>query len=321
MARAGGKVILFGEHGVVYGRPALAAGLSTGASAEVVSAPGALAVARLSVEPWGVTVDALAPPIAPESAAPGSAEHGAPVATHQLAHAFGAIVHAYDAPPALHVRVTMELPSGAGLGGSAALSVAIVRALDAALGITRAADEVAAIALRAERVFHGNPSGVDTAMAAAGGVAVYRKGRPLEPVRVQRPITLVVGHSGEPGMTKETVASVARQHAQRPDKVGRIFAGMEAIVNNGKSALERGDLEALGQLMELNQKLLVTLVLSTPRLEAMCTAAVKAGALGAKLTGGGGGGCMIALVRDEESGAAVRHALEDLGRQAFVTMV
>jgi mevalonate kinase len=290
----------------------LAAGLSTGATAELVREPGALSRARLSVEPWGVTIDA----VTPEEAA-----HVPAAATNQLAQAFGAIVAAYDELPALHVRVTMELPSGAGLGGSAALSVAIVRAFDEALGISRSASEAAEIALRAERVFHGNPSGVDTALAAAGGVAVYRKGQALLPVSAKQPITLVVGHSGEPGMTKETVASVARQHAQKPEKVEQIFAGMEAIVNNGKSALERGDLDALGQLMELNQKLLVTLVLSTPRLEEMCTAAVMAGALGAKLTGGGGGGCMIALVKDAQSGEAVRQALHKLGREAFVTMV
>lgn len=311
MARAGGKVILFGEHGVVYGRPALAAGLSTGATAELVSAPG-LATARLTVDPWGVTVDAITPD---------ASTHALAASTNQLALAFGEIVAAYESRPALHVRVKMELPSGAGLGGSAALSVAIVRAFDEALGIARTPSEAADIALRAERVFHGNPSGVDTAMAAAGGVAVYRKGQPLQPVLVKQRITLVVGHSGEPGMTKETVASVARQHAQRPDKVEQIFAGMEAIVNNGKSALERGDLVSLGQLMELNQKLLVTLVLSTPRLEEMCTAAVMAGALGSKLTGGGGGGCMIALVSDPESGKAVQRALQKLGREAFVTMV
>jgi mevalonate kinase len=312
VVRAGGKVILFGEHGVVYGRPALAAGLTTGATAELIHEAGALTTARLTVDPWGVTVDAIEP---------GAADHDSKVPAHQLAHALGAIAGAYAQPPALHVRVTMELPSGAGLGGSAALSVAIVKAFDQELGIERTPSEIADIALRAERVFHGNPSGVDTAMAAAGGVAVYRKGQPLERVKIKQPITLVVGHSGEPGMTKETVASVARQHAQRPDKVEQIFAGMEAIVKNGQTALERGELDALGQLMELNQKLLVTLVLSTPRLEEMCTAAVMAGALGAKLTGGGGGGCMIALVRDAESAQIVKAALESLGREAFVTMV
>jgi mevalonate kinase len=310
VVRAGGKVILFGEHGVVYGRPALAAGLATGARATAEPAAGP----RLSVEPWGVSVEPVERELHSDAGK-------APVPTAQLAQAFGAIVAAYERAPLLHVRVAMELPSGAGLGGSAALSVAIVRAFDAGLGIARMDSEVARIALEAERVFHGNPSGVDTAMAAAGGVAVYRKGQPLEPVRVGRPLQLVVGHSGEPGMTKETVASVARQHAQRPDKVDQIFAGMEAIVNNAKRAIEDGELDKLGQLMELNQKLLVTLVLSTPRLEDMCTAAVKAGALGAKLTGGGGGGCMIALASDAASAEQVKAALEALGRAAFVTEV
>ncbi len=305
VVRAGGKVILFGEHGVVYGKPALAAGLATGATAEVepASAP------RLSIEPWGVSIE---PVVA-------GSESFAPHA--QLAEAFAALLSAYDTTPALHVRVKMELPSGAGLGGSAALSVAIVRAIDGSLGITRTAAEIAEVAMHAERVFHGNPSGVDTALAAAGGVALYIKGQPLRPVRLARPIQLVIGHSGEPGMTKETVASVARQHSQRPQKVEQIFAGMEAIVNNGKTALEDGDLDKVGQLMELNQKLLLTLMLSTPKLEEMCTAAVKAGALGAKLTGGGGGGCMIALSADVPSAEIVQAALQSLGYKAFVTQV
>src|SRR5262249_52346469 len=154
----------------------------------------------------------------------------------------------YAERPALHVRARMLLPSGAGLGGSAALSVAIVRAIDAALGNARAPGEVADAALAAERVFHGNPSGIDTAMAASDGAALYRKGQPLEPLVLARTLWLVVGHSGEPGMTLDTVASVARQLKENPRKVGQIFDGIEALVRNGKSALQAGELERFGQL-------------------------------------------------------------------------
>jgi mevalonate kinase len=170
-------------------------------------------------------------------------------------------------------------------------------------------------------VFHGNPSGVDTAMAAGAGVAVYRKGQPLEPVALRRKLTLVVGHSGEPGSTHETVASVGRQHARDPRKLEQIFDGMQAIVHNGKTALETGELWRLGQLMTLNQKLLNTLLLSTARLEEMCQVAEKTGALGAKLTGGGGGGCMIALCENAEQAEPVKAALGALGREAFVAEV
>ena len=132
---------------------------------------------------------------------------------------------------------------------------------------------------------------------------------------------LAPGDSGEPGSTKQTVASVAQQHARNPRKLDEIFDGMEALVLNAKSALETGELARLGQLMSLNQKLLNTLMLSTPRLEAMCSAAEQGGALGAKLTGGGGGGCMIALCAGPELAGPVLAAVRALGRDAFLAEV
>jgi mevalonate kinase len=298
-----GKVILLGEHSVVYGRPALAASLGIGASAQAEP----WATARLEVEPWGVAFDADATQSDPRA--------------EQLRQAFLALLDSYRPRPSLRVRAQVAIPGAAGLGGSAALSVAIVRALDAALGSARSPDEVAATALHAECVFHGNPSGIDTAMAAGSGVARYVRGAPLEPLRMARPLTLVVGHSGEPGSTQDTVASVGRQHAREPARLEQVFDAIAAIVDNGQRALERGELRALGQLFTLNQKLLNTLLLSTTRLEEMCQAADAAGALGSKLTGGGGGGCMIALVPDQDTAERVRSALRALGREAFIAEV
>jgi mevalonate kinase len=297
-----GKVILLGEHAVVYGRPALAAALPGGAEATAEPA----AHARLEVEPWGVAVDADTP----------GDEHDEP-----LRKAFCAVLDRYPERPALRVCVEMFLPGSAGLGGSAALSVAMVRAIDAALGLTHDDAAVADIALAAERVFHGNPSGIDSALAASGGLALYRKGTPLEPLPARRALTLVVSHSGEPGATHSTVASVARQYERDPAKLEQTFDAIEALVLNGKSAIAAGELPHLGQLMILNQKLLVGLLLSTPRLEQMCQAAQDAGALGAKLTGGGGGGCMIALCEDEAAAERVKAALEALEYEAFITEV
>ncbi|MFI5306471.1 MAG: mevalonate kinase [Polyangiales bacterium] len=298
-----GKLILLGEHGVVYGRPAIAAALPRGAEAlaKVAEKP------RLEVEPWGVAFDADAEQPDPRS--------------EMLRQAFRALLAAYPKPPPLCVHARIALPGSAGLGGSAALSVAIVRAIDEVLGIERGPGEVAEVALAAERVFHGNPSGVDTALASSGGVAVYRKGSPLEPVKLGRKLTLVVGDSGEPGSTAETVASVGRQHARNPQKLEQIFDGMEALVNNGRSALVAGELWRLGQLMVLNQKLLSTLMLSTSRLEEMCEVAENAGALGAKLTGGGGGGCMIALCEHVAQAERVQAALAELSAKSFVAEV
>lgn len=297
MAFGYGKVILLGEHGVVYGRPALAASLGRGVRASAEPAEADL----LQVQPWGVSVS------------PGESEE------QPLAKAFAVALSLYGGQrPALRVRASVELPGGAGLGCSAALGVAVIRALDEQLGLERDHGGLVEASLAWERVFHGNPSGVDNAMAAGAGMAVYRRGEALEPVEAGEPVRLVVGHSGEPGSTKQTVAEVGRQHAREPERLERIFDGIASLVRNARLAVEAADWPGLGKLMDLNQALLSSLMVSTNELEEMCGAARNAGALGAKLTGGGGGGCMIALVDDEETAEAVRAALADVGSDAFI---
>jgi mevalonate kinase len=299
MAFGHGKLILLGEHSVVYGRPAIAIALPQGAEAQAEVADRA----RLEVQPWGVAIEAGRPESDPQR--------------EMLRQAFTALLDGYPQPPAVAVRARMGLPVGAGLGGSAALSVAIVRAIDEHLGRSRAAHSVAAAALAAERVFHGNPSGIDTSVAASGKPVLYRKGEPLEALELRHTLRLVVGDTGVPASTRETVASVARQHAQNPAKIEQIFDGIDALVINARSALQAGENGRLGQLMTLNHKLLSTMLLSTSQLEEMCQAAERAGSPGAKLTGGGGGGCMIALAADAPQAAAIQAAIEAIGCRAF----
>jgi mevalonate kinase len=297
MAFARGKVILLGEHSVVYGRPALAAALGIGVTA--TASPASADVLR--VTPWGVS-------IAPS--------HDA---EEPLARAFAAVLAGYEgARSPLASDADCALPAGAGLGCSAAVGVAVLGAIDEALGIERTNEARGEAALVWEKVFHGNPSGVDNAMAACGGVAVYTRGKPLAPVRVARPLPLVICHSGEPSLTKTTVAHVARFHAREQKRAEETFDAIAAIVINGRNAVEQGDLKHLGQLFDMNHMLLSTMLLSTDRLEALCKAARTAGALGAKLTGGGGGGCMIALAEDTNAAAEIARALENEGGKPFV---
>ncbi|HKP63528.1 MAG TPA: mevalonate kinase [Polyangiales bacterium] len=296
-----GKIILLGEHSVVYGKPALAAALPRGCRATAVHAD----EASLTVEPWGVRVFAQRAEQDPER--------------EQLRRAFQVISESYAVPLAVSAR--MEIPGSAGLGGSAALGVAMIRACDAAVGVSRDDAEIIALSLKSEGVFHGTPSGVDNAMATRGGVALYRKGQPLSMVAAQRGVALAVAHSGEPGMTKETVASVRRQHEQNPQKLDGMFEAIEALVLNAKTALENSELERLGQCMDLNQQLLSAMLVSTSKLEEMCQRARQSGALGAKLTGGGGGGCMIALARDAAHAREVVAMFRDRGHESFVVEV
>lgn len=298
---AHGKVILLGEHSVVYGRPALAAGLPRGARARATWAPEG-DTSSLYVTPWDVTVR------------PGDAR--------SLAQAFATLVTNVGVDAPVRVEAHVELPGGSGLGSSAALGVAVMRAIDALRGVSRDEASQLEISLAWERVFHGNPSGVDNAMAIAGGLGWYVRGEPITRVRARRVIPLVIGDSGESCSTKITVAEVARQHEKNPARMEKQFDAIAAIVRNGRLAAEAGDLRALGQLFDMNQSLLAGMLISTQTLEEMIGTARAAGALGAKLTGGGGGGCMIAICEDRETADRVRDAIaHEHGKRAFVAMI
>jgi len=296
-----GKIILFGEHAVVHGYPALALTLPIGCRAHArVSDHDSLALSPLGTR---VTLGQ-----------PTSGEHEA-----KLQQALATALQ--DAPadrPKLAIEAELQVPAGAGLGASAAISVAVARANDQALGRQRNNEQLIDASWRWERVYHGNPSGVDSTMAVLGGLLLYRRGQTPEPIAIDKPPPLVVAYSGSAPSTREMVESVDRQYKQGPQKVRQIFEAIESIVHNGKSALVRGDWAHLGQLMTMNQKLLSSLMLSTSTLEEMCSAALAAGATGAKLTGGGGGGCMIALGEDADSAQRIATTLRRFDPKAFV---
>jgi mevalonate kinase len=289
-------VILLGEHAVVYGVPALAVGIDRGAHARAVAAPSG--ASRLLVRGWNITVheDRL---------------------DHDLARAFRALLEAARAElPSLeahHVEVEAALPPGGGLGCSAAIGVAIARALCPHSGH----DAIQALAMAWERVFHGNPSGVDAAVAARGGCVLFRRGEAIEPVRMRVPLQLCVGNTGRASSTKTMVEGLARLRDRKADVVDRAFDAVRALVSGALLALESGDRVALGRLMDRNQALLGGLELSTPEIETMCDAARRVGALGAKLTGAGGGGCVVALVPSQPIADAVLEAWKAQGLEGF----
>lgn len=288
MGFGGGKVILLGEHAVVHGYPAIAVGIDKGVVAEASPAEEDL----LKLSPWDMEVR-------PDP-------KGEP-----LERAFAVALSGYPKHRPIEVRAQVDLPAGAGLGCSAAIGVAVLHAIDEALGLTRSREALGEAAIDWEKIFHGNPSGIDNTMSAVGGVAVFRKGAPLQPLRSNKPLHLVVGYSGQSSSTKEMVSSVARQLESDPVRVNKAFEAIDILVRNAKLALEAGDLVALGQLLDLNHSILSSLMLCTTKLDEMCRAAREAGALGAKMTGGGGGGCMVALAPKPEEALRISDALGD----------
>ncbi len=296
MARAFAKVILFGEHAVVHGRHAIAAALDRGADAHAKRIDG---VSRLTMRPWGHVA---------------LADEGGDVA-----RAFASVLDAVGGGGAVDVEVDVEVPGGAGLGCSAAIAVSIARASAAALGVPLDDDRAAACANAWERVFHGNPSGVDVAVAARGGVLCFRRGHEPKTIVPGGVLELAVAYTGEPSSTKPMVESVARQLARRPEVVERTFDGIDQLALKGAQAIEAGRWYEVGQFMNLNHALLSSLMVSTEKLEEVCRLARDAGALGAKLTGGGGGGCAIALAPGKTS--EVLEAWKRAGFEGFVARI
>lgn len=274
MAKASGKVILLGEHAVVYGAPALAAGLDRGVTA--TAAPAEVASLR----------------IGERSATAGD--------DSELTRGLAALLASLGAPP-LAVTAELELPAGSGLGVSAALGVGIARAV---LAVVEPASSLSAPETRArvlaaadawERVFHGNPSGIDAAAAESGGCIRYSRAEGPSKVTLARPLPLVIAVAGPPASTRLMVEQVARMFERRPELREKSLGGITSLVENARLCIEAGDLPGLGKLMDLNQMLLAGLMLSTEGIERACDAARRAGALGAKLTGAGGGGAVVAL--------------------------
>ena len=291
-----GKVILLGEHAVVHGVPALAVGIDRGVRAQATPMPDG--PSRLFVRGWDIVVR--------------ETDEG-----HDLARAFRALL---DAAPPLGPRwieVETDLPPGGGLGCSAAIGVAVARALEPHIDESALQDR----AMAWECVFHGNPSGVDAAVAARGGCVLFRRGQPLEAVRVRGPMHLCVGNTGIASSTKTMVEAVARLKARRPEIVDKSFEAIRTLVRNARLAIEAGDWSALGKLLDLNQMLLSGLFVSTPEIERLCAAARSSGALGAKLTGAGGGGSVVALVDSVAAGHAVLGAWKAEGFDGFAACV
>jgi mevalonate kinase len=289
-----GKVILLGEHAVVYGTPAIAVGIERGVRATahaITDGP-----SRLFVRTWDIEV----------------AEDDA---EKDLARAFQSLLSVAPVAQPLRVEADVDLPPGGGLGCSAALGVAVARAVDRDAPDARITER----AMAWERVFHGNPSGIDAAVAASGGCIQFDKERGFETVHALGGLTLCVGHTGNASSTKAMVESVARLRARRPEVVEKAFQGIQALVRNARLALEAGDRFALGRLMDLNQMILSGLFVSTPEIEHMCALARDAGADGAKLTGAGGGGCVVVLVGSEEASARVLEAWRGAKFEAFAT--
>lgn len=273
-AQACGKIILIGEHAVVYGVPGLCAGIERGVTVTAT-------VAKESSLTFASTAHTV-------HAGDGS----------ELGKALGALMREGPSTP-LAFRVETELQPGGGLGCSAAIGVALGRIVESERGEPDDA-RVLARANAWENIFHGNPSGIDTAAALHGSVLRFEKGRGTTPLEVPVDLWFAVGYSGTSASTKQMVEGIARIKERRPKQIDLFLEAVSSLTANAALAIKSADVVSLGKLLDMNQMLLAGLMLSTESIQTMVSLARDNGALGAKLTGSGGGGSVIALAQSAE---------------------
>ena len=274
-----GKVVLLGEHSVVYGRHAIAAPVPMTIKAVIEDCAEGI---HLMIPRWGVEYQLATNPKDRRSF-----EEPAGVMLDELGLS----------DRGMRIEVFPEVPRSMGLGGSAAMAVAIVRALDKHFRLGLTDEEVNRLAFESEKVAHGTPSGLDNTVACYGRAVVYRSGEPplIEPLNISEPIPIVIGMTGYEGLTAKTVGKVREAWKKERKLYDRIFDQIDSLVLRGVQAIQDNNLVALGELMNICQGMLNALQVSTPELEQLVNIARENGALGAKLTGGGGGGSIIAL--------------------------
>lgn len=209
-------------------------------------------------------------------------------------------------PPAFKLRVTSSIPLASGMGSGAAVSIATVRALAGFLGRPLTDEQVSTIAFEIEKIHHGTPSGIDNTVITYSTPVYFTKGQPIETFKVAHPFSLVIGNTGIPSQTAAVVGDVHQAWLADNNAYEEIFTAIGKISQKARQTIESGNISELGPLMVENQEWLGKIDVSSPELDRLIAAAIEAGAQGAKLSGAGRGGNIIALVDDEKANAVTK---------------
>ena len=292
-ATAAGKIILLGEHAVVYGRRAIAVPIRNAVTARASRSD---SVTTISIPDWGlnVTVDR-------------GASDGVDAAVNLIIRKLGVADSNFD------IRARSSLPRGMGLGSSAAIAVAITRAIAKCVEVDLSLETVNSIAYECEKIAHGQPSGIDNTISCYGEAMLFQNAGELEMTALDLTEVppLVIGFSHDSGATLEQVTGVRERYDAASQRFDALFDQIDELSSAGADALKARNYDELGRLMNICQGLLNAIGVSSPDLENMVSIARRSGALGAKLTGGGGGGSIVAVCPGAEE--AVRDALQSAG--------
>ena len=301
--RGFGKAILFNEHFVVYNIPSIVSAIDRATTATVEQFKG---------KGWSLDDRREATPSYKEDK------------LEQQKESIERILKATGVDPIKNpIKITLrgDLVAASGIGASAASCVAITRALSDEFNLGLSDERINEITYEGERAYHGAPSGVDNTAATYGGLIWFVRGQPIELIKIKKPVEIVMGNTGVVTDTKAAVAGVRERKEKYPEKYAKIFKEAEDLAHKARKALESYDLKAVGKYMDENHKQLQAIELSCKELDSLVDIARKQGALGAKLTGGGLGGNMVALTPGRELQEKVARAIEKEGFEVLRTKI
>ncbi|MBD3405776.1 MAG: mevalonate kinase [Candidatus Lokiarchaeota archaeon] len=295
-----GKSILFGEHFVVYGLPAIAAGISSRTIAVVT---------RKDSPGWTLDDD--------RPAMPGYKEKKLDeqkVSIDNVIRYCGIDL----SKEGIHIELKGDLVCASGIGASAANCVALARALNDEFDLELSDERINEAGYEGEKGYHGTPSGIDNTASTFGGLVWYIRNLDgdsptFEKIKLEKPAYLVIASTGLTASTKEVVGDVRAKKEEDPEWFEEIIREYDELVHDAKKALMKYNMEKVGQLMNRNHELLQKITVSCKELDELVKVAKEHGALGAKMTGTGRGGNMIALAQDETTQVKIKEALIENG--------
>ena len=306
MGRGFGKVILFNEHFVVYGIPSIASGIGAKTAALVERRVGSgVELKDDRPETKGYKTEKLSQ-------------------QKESLDRMLKIMNIDADRNAFKITLGGDLIAASGVGASAASCAAIARAFSDELGLNYSDEKVNEVAYEGEKGYHGNPSGIDNTAATFGGLIWYRRdgsSQLMERMKLRKPVEIVMGNTGIVADTKAVVGGVKERKDKEPEKYDRLFKNAEKLVHDARKQLEEFNLERLGTQMNENHALLQQIGVSCPELDALVDLARASGAIGAKMTGTGKGGYMVALTPGKELQERVANAIERKGFQAMRTTI
>jgi len=299
IASAPGKIILFGEHAVVYGRPAIAVPVrEVIATAEVTDIIQA-AQGEIHIEAPDIKLDSWLHELS---------------ADHPLSRIINLTLDEIDPGtfPPLRLHITSTIPISSGLGSGTAVSIAVVRALSTHLDQPLPLQRQSALAFEVEKIHHGTPSGIDNTVVTYDRPIYFVQGEEPEILQSETPFTLVIGDTGQTSPTAVAVSQVRVAWQEDTSKYETAFEAIGQIASQARECIMQGRAKELGPLMNQNQALLEDIGVSSPELRVLIDAARASGASGAKLSGAGLGGNMIAMV-DPDDADRVMIAMREAG--------